>query len=309
LPEEEAYQFYAPVLTADDFMRDPYIPGKFFQYGLELKGNVPQYTNLINDGFTFDIVTHNRDVSLSSRLRTAQQGNIDAASWHNRKGEIVSFDFDVPDTGDYKGVIFAKFQNQDRLQDRVALRTFEEVWVPGAEKLFGEEKITEDELDYFRKSYYKIADNNYYYFLEDQFDRPRNNAVTKIHDLLELDAGWMETVLEFAIKAAPAYQGFGRGILKYPYTLPHYNDVPNTQLISPTAGVLKAGSQERFTVFTRDFTHIAIRINGEFIQLEKNSDGDFESAFTIPAGLDTLDLFGSTNGNQYVGLIRYTVTP
>jgi hypothetical protein len=51
--------FYAPVLTAGDFIREVYISGKFFQYGLALKTGEPEYNNDINGGFTFDIMLRN----------------------------------------------------------------------------------------------------------------------------------------------------------------------------------------------------------------------------------------------------------
>jgi len=154
-----------------------------------------------------------------------------------------------------------------------------------------------------------VQENGSYYFLEDQFDAARNNAVLKIHKLLELSTNWLESVLSFNIKAAAGYQGFGNGVLKYPHTFGAYNEVSNTQLISPAKGVLKSGDTEKFALSTKDFTKVALIINGEFTQLAKNSrSGDFELDFEIPGGIDTLQLYGSRDGKQFTGLVQYRVT-
>jgi hypothetical protein len=139
LPEDEAYQYYAPVLTADDFMREAYIPGNFFQYGLTLKTEDPEYTNLIDGGFTFDLGMRNANVSVSSELRTPEQRDIAGASWMERQGTTVTLDFDVPDTAEYKGHIFARFNNGESPQEKVDIRTFEGDWLPRAEALFNTE--------------------------------------------------------------------------------------------------------------------------------------------------------------------------
>jgi hypothetical protein len=313
LPEDDAYQYYAPVLSADDFMREAYIAGKFFQYGLALKREDPEYNNLIDGGFTFDLAMRNNNVSLSSELRTTEQRDIEGASWMERKGTTVSVDFDVPDTVEYKGHIFARFTNVENPQAKVDIRTFEGDWLPRAEALFNaanpkDRKITEKEWEYFKNSYYKVEDNGCYYFMEDQFDTPRNNAVMKIHKLLELSTSMMDSVLSFNIKAIPGYPGFGKGVLKYPDTFASYNGVSNTQLASPIKGTLKSGETEQFAVSTKDFTKVAIIINGEFTQLVKNNrTGNFELDFAIPPGISELAIYASKDGRQYAGLLQYAV--
>jgi hypothetical protein len=316
LPEDEAYQYYAPVLTSDDFMREVYVAGNFFQYGLTFKEDAPEYNNSVDGGFTFDITLRNSSVSLSSQLRMTSQQNINAASWATRKGNAVTFDFDVPDTNAYKGHVFARYNNEVRLQDRVDIGTYEGDWLPRAEALFvkdkpKESKITEKELEHFRASYYKVQENGNYYFLEDQFDTARNNAVLKIHQLLELSTMYSDNVLDFNIRSASGYAGFGNGILKYPYTFVSYNQAPNTQLLSPLKGVLKAGTTELFSVSSKDYTKFGIWINGNMSgELAKNSKtGNFELSLAIPADITELNIFGSKDGRNYMGLIRFNVTP
>jgi hypothetical protein len=314
LPDDEAYQYYAPVLTADDFMREAYITGKFFQYGLALKTEDPEYNNIIDNGFTFDLVSGNTNVSLSSELRTSKQQNISAASWSERKGSTVTFDFDVPDTNQYEGNIFARYTNGEKPQYRIDIGTYEGDWLPRAEALFNVEnpkdrKITDKELEYFKASFYKVADNGYYYMLEDQFDTPRNNAVLKIQKLLDISVTMSENVLNFNIKAASGYQGFGNGVLKYPYTFSTYNELSNTQLLSPITGTLKVGSTETFVVSSKDYSSFAIIINGEFTFFTKNSKtGNFELSFTVPSDIETLKISGGTAKTaSHWGLVQYNV--
>jgi transglutaminase/protease-like cytokinesis protein 3 len=159
LPQTDAHQFYAPVLTAEDFMREAYIAGSFFHYGLALKSDLPEYNNTIDGEFNFDIIMRNSNVSLTSQTRTAQQQNVDAASWTERKGSAATISFDVPDNAAYKGHIFAKLQNEERLQTKIGIGTFEQEWLQKAEALFAEKKITGKELAYFKNSYFRVAEN------------------------------------------------------------------------------------------------------------------------------------------------------
>jgi len=314
LPEEDAYQYYAPVLTADDFMREANIAGIFFQYGLSLKTDKPEYNNVINGTFAFDIGLSNANAQVSSALRTPRQQNIDAASWTDRKGNVVTVEFDVPDTNEYKSHVFARLNNEVRLQDRVGTAVFEQDWLPKAEQLFKdttlprEKRITEAEFNLFKGAYFKVQENNMYYFAEDQFDTAKNNAVLKVHQLLDLSTNYAISALTFNIKAAPAYKGFGNGVLKYPHTFIAYNQVSNTQLLSPIKGLLESGAIEMFTISSRDFTKVAIIINGELTDIPKNNKtGNFELNFKIPSGITEINIFGSRDGRSYTGLVRFSV--
>jgi hypothetical protein len=314
LPDEEAYQFYAPVLTADDFMREAYITGKFFQYGLALKSEDPEYTNIIDGGFTFDLAMKNSNVSVMTGLYASNGREISAASWSERKSSTITIDFDVPDTADYNGYLFARYNNVENPQFKISIAEFEGDVLPKAEALFvkdkpKESKITEKELEYFKNSYFKVQDNGEYYFAEDQFDTARNNAVLKVHKLIELSTGELEQVLSVKIKAAPGYAGFGQGVLKYPYTFSTYNQLANTQLIFPITGTLKAGSTETFVVSSKDYSSFAIIINKEFNFFTKNSKtGNFELEFTVPPDVQTIQISGGTAKTAtHWGLVRYNV--
>jgi hypothetical protein len=126
--------------------------------------------------------------------------------------------------------------------------------------------------------------------------------------LLELSIGWYESVLDFNIKAAPGYQGFGSGILKYPFTFSAYNNVPNTQLISPATGILQAESTH-FVIASRDYTAFAIVINGKWHHFSKNSaTGNYELSFAVPDDVDFIEIYAGKGGNSYHGLVRYAVS-
>jgi len=314
LPEESAYQYYAPVLTANDFIREPYIAGIFFQYGLSLKTDKPEYNNFIDGTFAFDIGLSDTSANLLAALRTPHQQDIDAASWTDRKGTVVTVEFDVPDTNEYKAHVFARYSNEIRLLNKIDIAVFEQDWLPRAEQFLydttlpKEKMITEVEFNLFKGAYFKVQENNMYYFAEDQFDTAKNNAVLKVHQLLELTTSYAKNVLVFNIKAAPAYKGFGNGVLKYPHTFITYNQVSNTELLSPIKGLLESGTIEFFSIASRDYTRFAVIINGYVTDIPRNiRTGNFELNFEIPSGSNEIIIYGSRDGRSYTGLVKYSV--
>ena len=166
-------------------------------------------------------------------------------------------------------------------------------------------------MEYFKTSYYKVAENECYYYSEDQFDTQRNNAVLKIHKLLEISTGMLEPVLDFNIKTASGYSGYGRNILKFPDTYSSYNQVFNTQLLSPLMGTLKAGTEQLFVLSTKDFSAFTIITNGEWNRFTKNAQtGNFEFTLVVPSDIETLIISGvTTTGNRSTakGLVRYNI--
>jgi hypothetical protein len=131
----------------------------------------------------------------------------------------------------------------------------------------------------------------------------------KIHKLLELSTGMLETVLSFNIRAASGYQGFGNTVLKYPYTFSTYNNVSNTQLLSPVTGTLKSGETETFIISSKNYSSFAVIINEEWNYFTKNNKtGNFELSFTIPSDIQTLEISGGTAKNAtHWGLVQYNV--
>ena len=126
---------------------------------------------------------------------------------------------------------------------------------------------------------------------------------------MELSSSWFENVLNFNIQAAPGYQGFGQGVLKYPYTFSTYNQLSNTRLISPKTGTLQAGSSETFVIASKDYTSFAIIINGEWNHFVKNTTtGNFELNLTIPSETQTLEISGAAaKSAAHWGLVQYNI--
>ncbi|MDR1902105.1 MAG: hypothetical protein LBQ88_07495 [Treponema sp.] len=306
LPEKPEQQFYAPAVSAEDFQKEAFIAGIFFQYGLEMKAGQPLYNNFIEETFSFEVNAKNANLTLSSELRTNNQQNVDGASWLERTGNNFTFYFDVPDSKSYKGYIFARIKKNANYQTRVDFDTFENSWLPGAEKLLVDKKISEEELDLFKNSYLKVDENKMYYFIEDQFDQQQNKAVSKIHDLLELPSAWMDPIFSFNIKAAPEYAGYGNSARKYPFTYSAFKDAVNTKLQSPLDGVLKPGETVTFTLTSRDYSQFALRIDEEFSPLfKKLPSNKYELQFDIPEHFDGLAIYGSRDGKSFTSLVKY----
>jgi hypothetical protein len=308
LPAENKFQFYAPIITKTQFVEEPYIAGTFFKYSLELKTDLPHYNNNINGAFSFDIILKNSNVNISNELRTKQQQDVNGASWTIRKGSIVTFVYDIPNGQEYKGHIFARIKSEKRIQEKIDSNTYEQKIIPSLDNLLINKKITEKEKDLFLNSYYKVAENQSYYFLEDQFDTIRNNAVIKIHPLIELSLESYESVIDFLLKPETGYNGFKNLFNKrFPDTYVSYNEALNTSLISPINGELKEGTEETFVIESKDFTRFAIIIDSQFYFFEKTSSGAFELTFNIPAGINEIQIFGTKNNKNYTGLLRFGI--
>jgi hypothetical protein len=119
----------------------------------------------------------------------------------------------------------------------------------------------------------------------------------------------MQDVLSFNIKAASGYGGFGNGILKYPYTFSTYNQLSDTQLISPKTGILQAGSPETFVISSKNYSSFAIIVNGEWNYFAKNSKtGNFELTLTVPSDVDSIKISGApAKTGTHWGLVQYDI--
>lgn len=308
LPAENKFQFYAPIITKTQFVEEPYIAGVFFKYGLELKTDLPHYNNNIHGAFSFDIVLRNSNVNISNELRTKQQQNVEGASWTIRKDSVVTFVYDIPNDHEYKGHVFARIKNEKRIQEKIDINTYEQKIIPSLDNLLQNKKITDKEKELFLNSYYKVVENQSYYFMEDQFDTIRNNAVIKIHPLIGLSLETYENVIDFILKPETGYNGFKNEYNKrFPDTYVSYNEALNTSLISPINGELKKGIEEKFVIESKDFTRFAIIIDGKFNFFEKNTNGVFELTLNIPDGINEIQIFGTKNNSNYTGLLRFGV--
>ncbi|MCR5761823.1 MAG: hypothetical protein K6G00_00395 [Treponema sp.] len=307
LPEDESYQFLpdADVRTKDQFVKEPYIAGKFFESGISLTKNIPLYNTVIT-GETEYIFKVDPKTTVTSEIRDKNQNDVKNASWLNRSGNSLYFVVDVPDSADYKAMLFAKKADEDYYGFKFGIKDFEKNVLPAAEKLVSSQDITAAELKMFKSSFVKVKENDAYYIKEDLFNERQNENMINIFELIDLNPRIMETVLEFNVKADTSYKGFGRGVVKYPTTYNVYNNSTGTKLISPVCGNLKIGDEILFQVESSDFSDIAVELDGTLVNFEKNEKGIFELSVTIPEA-DTLKVYGSNNGHNYNGLWYYDI--
>ena len=200
LPVENKYQFYAPVVTREQFIQEPKVDGIFFRYGLELRDGLPQYNNTAEDSFRFELVSRNNSVTINSRLRTTRQVDVQNGARQSRNGNVYTFTYTMPDNQPYMGHVFARFSNERSIWERISIEMYEQEIVPMLDRLLENRRITEREKNYFLESYYKIEINGYYYFLDDQFAAERNSAVLRIHPMVNLSLGMLNSVLSFNVR-------------------------------------------------------------------------------------------------------------
>jgi len=308
LPFIGKYQFHAPSLTKEQFVNEPFIGGVFFRYQLSFKDELPSYDNLVDREGLFVNINGSNNVLLNSAVRTLQKNNIDGASWQSKSGNTFSFVYDVPDTQNYKGYVFARFNNDRRIHERIEISSFEGKIIPSLDSLLQTKKITEREKELFINSYFKVLGNGYYYFIDDQFDIPRNNAVVKIHPLVGLSLELLEPVLDFNIKAKSGYAGFKNYYAKrFPETFTAFIRASNTKLVSPINGLLNANTMEKFIIESRDYVRFAIIVDDRFTFFDKKPNGSFELMFEITSDLNEVQIYGTKNNRNYESLLRYNV--
>lgn len=309
LPEKDEYQYLKQIKTKEEFVKEPYVAGKFFDYGLSFDKAMPDYTNEISESVKYEFKLSKNTVSVMSDLsdKNGQTGIIQNATWIDRVGSKIIADYDVPTANLYRGRILARNRNETKNPPFFSIAEFEGRILPQAQQLIAEKKITQKEYDYLENSYFKVNENQRYYLAEDLFDNPRNLAVTKILKL-EVKNSQYEEVLYFDLKAADGYAGFGNGVMRFPTAHRTYDETTNTHIISPVAGILQKGSTQKFGVTSKDFSAIGIVIDGKIVPLKKDAKtGTFELEATVPENVDELLVYGSKNGKNYNSLWAYKV--
>ena len=314
LPEKDEYQFLheSKRRTQEQFLAEPYAPGLFFRYGFEFTKNSPMFNNEIDGTTAFSLKLTKNDVETSCALKTSQHEDVPDLDWIERKGSVYNYEFDVPDKNDYKGIIFAKHSKDLNYPNKYSIAQFEQQILPMAQGLVAAKpvagkSVSQKDFDLFKDSFIKVIDNNCYYYKENLFDSARIRAVTNILKILNIPNGYLETVLSFNLKASDLYSGCGFES-KYPQPFKDYNSASNTYLLSPKQKILTAGETYHFEFSTSNFTKLAIIVSDEWNFFEKNaSTGNFELELEIPEGIENLDLFGTSNGKNYTGLIRWEV--
>ena len=308
LPEKDEFQYLKEIKTKEQFVKEPYIAGIFFDYGLSLGKTAPNYSNEISGETLFDFRLNKSSVAVIADLYEREDKNELAknAVWVDRISSKVTVNVDVPNERAHTVYLFARNRGAVVNPYKISIPEYEQNILPRARQLVEEKKATQTEFDFLESAYFKVQENGCYYIAEDLFAYPRNNAVTKIFKLLDINTGTFDNVFHFEVKAGDGYQGFGDGIVKFPSTYRSYNETSNTHVISPIAGILQAGTTARFEVESQDFTGIGIVLDGKIVPFTKNGN-KFELETEIPSGIDTLAVYGSRNGKNYTGLWFYAV--
>ena len=313
LSEKDDLQYYAPVLTKEQFVKEPCVEPDFFDFGFAFKDPMPDYTTVISGPTEFQLSLAGSGKAVAAHLLPGGNASyIPQSVWVNRSGSTVSLELDVPDKSKYTVCVFAYNTTETKWPFYYGIGEFEDDLLPRAETLFAGKKITEKELDFFKASYYKEPENGRYYLAEDQFATDRNNATDKIHRLLEMDPHRCNPILKFDIVSDGSYAGYGRNVTKYPFTYSSYNSATSTKLTAPLVGTLKSGESVRFEIESGDYTALAVMdgvtAGGSLIPMTRNSKTRvFVLDYEIPDGVEQVFVYGSRNGRSYDGLWVYAV--
>ena len=307
LPQKDEYQYLTEPKSREQFVREPYIPGIFFDYGLALGKEAPAYTNELSESRNFDFKLMKQGIAVSAYLSDMASGSvIQNAVWVDRMGSRIALDADIPAGGKYRCFIAARNRAEFSVPRTFSAAEFEGSLVPQAKQLLSEKKITQVEFDHFKEYYFKVDENRRWYIDENLFATVRNNDAVKVIRLLLKDAAYSENVLYFDLISSDGYNGFGEGWLRFPSEYRSYMETTNTHLIAPAAGVLQKGSSQRFEVESKDYVGIALSTGGSLIPFTKDpKTGIYSLETEIPSDSEQVTVFGSKNGKNYAGLWFY----
>jgi len=304
LPEADRYQFYYPFVTKEQFVSEPLIKGAFFQYGLSLIDDSLRYENIAGNGpFTLELISANRNIVISSNLRTPDQTNVNGGSFCRRDGRNYQMLFSPPDTAAYEGNVFARLNTENNFPTKIGISKFEDYYLPEIEKIIEDKEYDEELTEVFIQSYFKVPENNSYYFIEDQFDTRRNSIVEKLFKDLD-DPNQLRNVLNFNIRAGNQVEF----PVRYPQTLLGYMESRNTELQEPLQRVLISGALVDFKISSTDYRYFAIIDDTDWNYFEKDSSGSYTLQYQIPDKAETITIYaGKSKTGQYRGIIQYFV--
>ena len=328
LSEKDDLQYYAPVLTKEQFVKEPYVEPDFFDFGFAFKDPMPDYTTVISGPAEYQLSIAGSGKAVAAKLFPLHGGdNIPHSIWIDRSRDTIKMNLDVPDRNEYRVCIYAYNIDETKWPTSFGIDEFEYDILSRLKGFFFERKITETERGLFIHSYYKVQENNCYYFFEDQFDTERNNAVDKILRLLRMETDRIKPILCFNLVSNALYPGYGKGIAKYPEAFPSYAEFSSTRLISPLAGLLKTGGKIRFEIDSDDFTAMAIVDGvsedsaialGNIVLMTRDTKTKyFVLEYLVPTASDRILIYGIKDGqvdlknfwgqNNHKSLWMYTV--
>lgn len=311
LPGEDEYQYYAPLVSKEQFVAEPYIPGKFFEKGFGLvKDKSPLYANSIDGTARYELALPSKgNYSVYPRLlEKSHREPVDNATWLSRSSDRLYIDVDVPDARVYRLKLSAWERSSARYQNYFSVEEFEGDFLPRAAALLDGKKISQQDLDLFRESYEKVGRLGRYYYLEDLFALSRIRAVERILKLLDCSPDRYEEILAFDVQAADGYAGYGEGVYRFPSQYRDFESARSTRIVQPQGGSVRAGSTETFCVETKDFVSCAIYIDGKVTMMNKTgTPGIFELEVAVPDDAQLVEVMGSRDGRTLYGQWYYKV--
>jgi len=88
-------------------------------------------------------------------------------------------------------------------------------------------------------------------------------------------------------------------VTTYPNAYELYTQLPNTKLISPVTGRLKAGSKQKFVIVSSDYSDFTLIHDDEWHDFTFNEDNrNFELDFVIPNNAIEIDIYCVTSKNS-----------
>ncbi|MBO4727572.1 MAG: hypothetical protein J5631_04040 [Spirochaetaceae bacterium] len=294
LPKEDAFQFYAPVVSASQFEKEPKLEGKFFDYGFSLLDNKLAFFNKIDSEFSFELKCKTPKAYMATTLFTKNGQIVENATWLNKRAGIITPIVDVPDNSEYKARFY--MQSKRPFPFSVDIKTVEEVYLPKLQQEYLEKHLTLAELEIFKDAFYKVQRNGKYYYADDPFDTKKLRTVTKIFDLLyPKGTVFTEEIFSFYVSSADSYEGYGSDNLRYPFQEREFRTSANTNLVSPVTGCLKQGETYKFEVQTSDYTNFYILLPDSVKWSKKNLQTElYELEFQIPSGLSALTIYNTS---------------
>lgn len=306
LPAKEEFQYLSRPVTKEQFVEQPYIQGKFFEAGFDLKENSPKALNEVFGEKLFDFSGGNGYSLMAQLCNPGTNKYVNNSVWIRRSASGFDVIADVPDQNEYQVIIFAKKTSESNFGNKFATNKIEQEIFPKARELLAQKKITNKEFELFTEAFYKVEENKCYYIAEDLFADARNAAITKIFKLEEVNDNSHETYLKFNVKAAAAYSGYGN-ILRFPSCYMDYTASTGTQVLEPITGVLTDNSKVKFQVESKEFSKIAVKIADNLVNLERNpKTGLFEGELEIKDSKQ-VTIFGSKGSGSFKGLCFYEV--
>ena len=298
LPEDNAYQFYAPCKTKEQFEKDPKLDGKFFECGFSYSDDIPNGTVALNYPKIIEIPFRTTAPVAWAKLTAKGSDTAYNTVWAERNGGSLKIEVDVPDTNEYTVTIFVNDPKNGHFPMKFSSAQFEDLVNRISEFVDDGELLFED-ASYFQDSYIKAEDADFYYNQEDLFAASRNASLKKTFAVLNIPTG--EPAFSFSVKADEKYKGCGTTD-KYPYVYDEFYETKTTSLVSPKKAVLSTEKETKFSVRTSDFTNVVLIVGEDTVPFVRNNrTGNYELTRKIEDGA-SVTIAASREKRTYIPL-------